>query len=204
MPQKKPATNLCAAWVLLQERKSKKDSPGGFRMGFDQTEVSDAVRLIQHFESCMFPIGGGSFTSYPDPAHGWRIPTVGWGTTHYENGRRVKRGDVISQDRADELLAWEVREKASAVVKSVNVPMSQNQFEAMVSFAYNVGATGFKRSRVATLLNSGDYQGAADALLERPPPSESVRIGLLRRRTSERNLFLGERDYIVTFSDFVS
>src|SRR5690606_888414 len=64
------------------------------------------IDCIKHFESCLKPIGGGRFEAYADPAHGWRVPTIGWGTIAYESGAPVKRGDIITQSRADHLLAW--------------------------------------------------------------------------------------------------
>lgn len=46
---------------------------------------ADGIALIQHFESCLKPLGNGMFAAYADPAHGWAVPTIGWGTVQYED-----------------------------------------------------------------------------------------------------------------------
>ena len=162
------------------------------------------IECIKHFESCLKPLGNGKFAAYPDPAHGWRVPTIGWGTILYPDGQPVKRGDVITQERADALLAWEVAEKAEAVRRLVRVPVNADQFAALVSFAYNVGqdedadtiAEGLGDSSILKKLNAGDYKGAADEFLKWTRAGGKVLPGLVRRRKSERNLFLGKEDFI--------
>lgn len=162
------------------------------------------IECIKHFESCLEPIGGGRFRAYADPAHGWKVPTIGWGTIAYEDGIKVQRGDVITQERADALLAWEVAEKAEAVRRLVKVPVNADQFAALVSFAYNVGqdedadtiAEGLGDSGLLKKLNAGDYKGAADEFLKWTRAGGKVLPGLVRRRKSERNLFLGKEDFI--------
>src|SRR5690606_28906419 len=120
----------------------------------------EGIELIKHFESCLKPIGGGKFEAYPDPAHGWGVPTIGWGTIQYENGKKVQKGDVIDQARADELLKWEVNEKAAGVLRLAKVPLTRDQFGALVSFAYNVGLGNLQKSTLLKKLNAGDHAGA--------------------------------------------
>lgn len=68
------------------------------------------------------------------------VPTIGWGTTRYENGKPVKMGDVITNERADELLRFEAQAKAYAISEALkDVTLNQNQFDSLISFAYNVG-----------------------------------------------------------------
>lgn len=157
----------------------------------------ESLALIKHFESCLRPIGGGRFEAYADPAHGWNVPTIGWGTIAYEDGSKVKRGDVIDQARADELLAWEIGVKAAAVRRLVKVPLTPNQFGALVSFAYNVGPGNLSRSTLLRKLNAGDVHGAADEFRRWNRAAGKVLAGLTRRRESERRLFLGLRPAIV-------
>jgi lysozyme len=157
------------------------------------------VDLIKHFESCLKPVtvkGVQMFAAYADPAHGWKVPTIGWGTITYEDGRKVAQGDLINQARADELLAWELGVKAEAVRRLVNVPLNSDQFAALVSFAYNVGPGNLGRSTLLKKLNAGDYAGAADEFPKWNRAAGKVLRGLTRRRNSERNLFLGKADPI--------
>lgn len=156
-----------------------------------------ALECIQHFESCLNPIGNGRFAAYPDPAHGWRVPTIGWGTIAYEDGTKVQRGDIIDQSRADELLVWESAEKAAGVLRLVKVPLDQDQFAALISFAYNVGLGNLASSTLLRKLNAKDYRGAANEFPRWNKAGGSILAGLVRRRASERRLFLGEESFIV-------
>jgi lysozyme len=94
--------------------------------------------LIKHFEGLVLH-------PYLDVVH---VPTIGYGSTMYRNGSKVKIGDPpISQAYAEELLAWEVAMKELAVQKALGgYTVNQNQFDAIVSFAYNVGVGGFSDS----------------------------------------------------------
>lgn len=99
--------------------------------------------IIQH-EGC-------KLTAYQDSVHIW---TIGIGTIVYENGMHVKQGDVITQDRADELLLEEVEKKAHGIDAALaNIHLTQNQYNALLSFTYNegigalLGSTLLKRVR---------------------------------------------------------
>lgn len=162
-----------------------------------------AIEIIKEFESCLKPSGENDcgeqlYTSYPDPGYGWNLPTIGWGTVAYENGDKVKRGDAITQSRADELLLWEVKEKAEGVDKLVTVPLTDNERGALISFAYNVGLDddsdilpeGLGDSTLLKKLNSGDKAGAAKEFLKWDKSNGETLKGLTRRREAERKLFL--------------
>lgn len=155
------------------------------------------IDLIKHFESCLKPIGGGLFEAYADPAHGWRVPTIGWGTIEYPDGKKVQRGDVITQDRADYLLAWEMEEKAKAVQRLVTVSLNADQFAALVSFAYNLGIGNLGSSTLLKKLNARDYVGASNEFPKWCRADGKIMAGLVRRRQSERNLFLGKDRFII-------
>lgn len=158
--------------------------------------------LIKHFESCLKPTGRGTFRAYPDPAHGWKVATIGWGTIQYPNGEKVRRGDEITQERADELLAWEVGEKAEGVRRLVTVGLDDHQFSALVSFAYNLGLGNLKRSTLLKKVNRGDFDGAATEFIRWNRAGGKVLDGLTRRRMSEERLWRGEIDPIVTMREF--
>ena len=138
----------------------------------------EGIALVQHYESC-------KLKAYKCPAGVW---TVGWGHT----GPDVKPGTVISQTRADELLREDLRAFETEVAKLVKVSLNQRQFDALVSFAFNVGANALKNSTLLRLLNAQDYTGAANQFLRWNKGGGQVLLGLTRRRTAERALFMGQ------------
>ena len=134
--------------------------------------------LIKEFEGC-------KLEAYPDPAtHGEPI-TIGVGHTG-----GVKLGDVITQEQADEYLVSDVSHAANAVNQMVDENMTQGQFDALCSFAFNLGIGNLKNSTLLKKLNSGDIQGAADQFLVWNKAAGKVMAGLTRRREAERTLFL--------------
>lgn len=156
---------------------------------------ASALKIIKEFESCLEPAGTNSsgeklYRAYADPGYGWDLPTIGWGTVRYKNGQKVKKGDVITQSRADDLLLWEASEKAAGVKKLVQVLMTEGMFSALISFAYNVGLDAFKNSTLLKKLNAGDKSGAADEFLRWTKSAGKELAGLVRRRKAERELFL--------------
>jgi len=150
---------------------------------------AEGLALLKHFESCLKPTSRGTFAAYPDPGYGWSVATIGWGTVQYEDGKKVKQGDEITQARADELLEWEVAEKTKGVKDLVKVPLTSNQASALVVFAYNVGIGALKKSTLLRKLNAGDYAGAAAQFGVWNKSNGKVLRGLTRRRAAERELF---------------
>lgn len=113
------------------------------------------------------------------------IPTIGYGHT-----AGVKMGDTCTQDQADAWLAEDAQAAANGVEKSLQVFCTQNQFDALVSFTFNVGVGAEAHSTLAKLMNAGDIQGAADQFLVWDHVNGVPNAGLLRRRQAERTLFL--------------
>ena len=138
------------------------------------------LKLIAQFEGCYLQ-------AYLCPANVW---TIGIGTTIYPNGVKVKKGDKCTLEQAHEYLAHDMIEFEKTVNDSVKVSLSQNQFDALVSLAYNIGSTAFKNSTLLKKLNAKDYQGAADQFLRWNKGGGKVLKGLVRRREAERALFL--------------
>ena len=139
--------------------------------------------LIKSFEGC-------KLTAYPDPGTGGAPWTIGWGTT-----RGVKPGMTITQEEADLLLAEDVSSFAQAVNRLVTVPLNQNQFDALVSFAYNVGSSNLGNSTLLRLLNEGNYEGAAGQFGRWVNGGSGETLpGLVRRRAAERAL-IEEKPY---------
>ena len=119
------------------------------------------------------------------------VPTIGYGATYYMDGRKVTLGDAaISEADGDKLLDKMLVKYEDAVNRYVQVPINQNQFDALVSFCYNLGQEALRKSTLLKKLNNKDYKGAADAFLNWVYASGKKLQGLVNRRTDERKLFL--------------
>lgn len=132
--------------------------------------------LIKRFE-------GLRLDAYICPGNVW---TIGYGST-----RGVKQGDRITKERAEELLREDVARFESPVRRLVKVPLEQHQFDALVSFAFNVGSGALGSSTLLRLLNAGDYAGAAAQFDRWNRAGGQVLAGLTRRRAAERAMFEG-------------
>lgn len=140
----------------------------------------NGLALIRRFEGC-------SLAAYLCPAGKW---TVGYGWTQPVDGRPVQRGMKISQAQAERLLRCGVVQYEQAVSRVVRVPLTQNQFDALVSLAYNIGPLAFSTSTLVRMLNAGNYAGAADQFLRWNKSGKKILPGLVARRGAERELFL--------------
>ena len=119
------------------------------------------------------------------------VPTIGYGATYYTDGRKVTLRDApISEADADKLLDKMLGKYEDAVNRYVQVPITQDQFDALVSFCYNLGPEALRKSTLLKKLNNKDYNGAADAFLNWVYASGKKLQGLVNRRTDERKLFL--------------
>lgn len=156
------------------------------------------IALITKFEG--FPNGG---RPYDDPIG---FATVGYG--HLIARRRVVATDRaarwlagqktpgrLTQGEAERLLRNDLDKREAAVERCVDVPLTQGQFDALVSFVFNVGIAAFAGSTVVRRLNQRDYTGAADALLMWDKAGSPPRVveGLTNRRKAERAVFLRAR-----------
>ncbi|EGB6345358.1 lysozyme [Salmonella enterica] len=141
------------------------------------------MRLIKQFEGC-------SLTAYPDPGTGGDPWSIGYGWTHPVDGKPVKRGMTIDQVTADRLLKTGLVGYETDVLKVVRVKLTQGQFDALVSFAYNVGSRALSTSTLLKKLNAGDIKGAADEFLRWNKAGGKVMLGLTNRRKAERDVFL--------------
>lgn len=143
--------------------------------------------LIKSFE-------GLRLHAYRDIAGIW---TIGYGSTYYAGGRHVREGDRLDNEVAADLLFCNtLAQYEEAVSRLVKVPLTQNQYNALVSFAYNAGIGALQNSTALRRLNASDYTGAADALLmwdkiTDPKTGKKVTSDtLVKRRKAERQLFL--------------
>ncbi|EEV7373656.1 lysozyme [Escherichia coli] len=147
-------------------------------------QTSDkGIALIKQFEGC-------KLTAYPDPGTGGAPWTIGYGWTQPVDGKLVRPGMTIDQATADRLLKTGLVSYENDVSRLVKVKLSQGQFDALVSFTYNLGFRSLSTSTLLSKLNAGDYAGAADEFPRWNKAGGKVLNGLTRRREAERALFL--------------
>lgn len=137
--------------------------------------MTKEAELIKSFE-------GLELEAYLCPADIW---TIGYGHTG-----NVKEGDSITKAEAEALLDKDLQTFRNGVKRLVKVPLNENQFGALVSFAYNLGLGSLQNSTLLKMLNAGDYTGAADQFLRWNKSGGKVLTGLVRRREAERAVFL--------------
>ena len=117
------------------------------------------------------------------------VPTIGYGTTKI-NGKSVQLGMKITTQEADVFLEADLQQFEDAVRSNVLTKLTQNQFDALISFVYNVGITNFVKSTLLKKLNANKFDEAADEFLRWNKSKKKVLPGLTRRRNAERDLFL--------------
>jgi lysozyme len=132
--------------------------------------------LLKHFE-------GLSLTSYKDIVGRW---TIGYGITE-----GVVPGMVITVEQAQEMLQNALEPREAAVSAMIKVPVTEDEFSALVLLAYNVGLANFKKSTLLKLLNAGDKSGCAKEFPKWNRAGGKEVAGLTRRRLAEQALFLG-------------
>lgn len=119
------------------------------------------------------------------------VATIGYGSTMYADGRKVTLKDAaISEKQALELLANTLGKYEKAVNDYVKVQLTQNEFDALVSFTYNLGAGNLLSSTLLKKINAGDKAGAANQFDVWNKAGGKVLEGLVKRRAAEKDLFL--------------
>jgi lysozyme len=126
---------------------------------------------------------GLRLTAYQDIVGVW---TIGYGHT----GPDVKPGLAITRQQADQLLVNDLARFERGVNALVTVRLNQNQFDALVSFSYNLGLSSLQGSTLLRLLNAGNFQAAADQFPRWNRAGGKEVAGLTRRRAEERKLFM--------------
>jgi len=145
------------------------------------TISDDGIELIKRFE-------GFRSRPYLDAVG---VPTIGYGTTRYPDGTKVSMSDpALSEYEATELLRTMIdNHYAAGVSRLVSPETTQNQFDALVSFAYNVGVGALKHSTLLKLHNQGRYQEAENEFIRWNHAGGRVLAGLTRRRKEEARLY---------------
>lgn len=142
--------------------------------------TAGAISLIAVFEG---------FSNKAYLPHKDDVPTIGYGQTFYVDGRKVRMGDYISEKEARTQLGEIVKKDFVAkIAKCVTVPLTENEFTAYVSLAYNIGASAFCKSTLVKKLNAGDYSGACEQIKRWNRSGGKVMKGLVKRRQQEYEL----------------
>lgn len=148
---------------------------------------ANGIAVIKNFE-------GLRLNAYRDIAGVW---TIGYGSTRYVDGKTIKPGDKLANEaQADVLFKKTLERYVEAVNNAVKVPLTQNQFDALVSLTYNIGTGGFAMSSALKLINQQNYLGGANAMLAwnkiTDPETKAKKVSktLAARRAQERGLFL--------------
>ena len=132
------------------------------------------TKLLKYFEGC-------KLTAYQDSVGVW---TIGYGHT-----KGVYDGMTITQEEAEQMLLTELEEYEGYVEKYVTVPLTQNQFDALVVWVYNLGPTNFRNSTLLKELNAGNYNAAGQEITRWNKAGGKVLAGLVKRREAEAELF---------------
>ena len=142
----------------------------------------EGVALIKKFEGC-------ELEAYQCSANVW---TIGYGHT-----KDVEKGDTITKEEAEQMLVDELHEYENYINKYVNVALSQNQFDALVSWVYNLGPANLKASTMLKVLNDGKYEEVPYQMKRWNKAGGKVLDGLVRRREAEALLYQGKEWYEV-------
>lgn len=139
------------------------------------------LELIKSFEGYHTKLPNGDCIAYRCPAN---VLTIGYGCT-----KGVREGMIWTEAQAKAALAKELATHESAVMRLVSVDLNQNQFDALVSFAYNCGNGALEKSTLLKKLNAGDYPGAQAEFMKWNKAAGKVLRGLSIRRAKEAALF---------------
>jgi len=134
----------------------------------------EGISLIKKFEGC-------KLEAYKCAAGVW---TIGYGST-----KGVEKGDICTQEEADNLLLHEMQEYEGYIKELVKVPLKQNQFDALVSWVFNLGPANLKASTMLKFLNAGDYHLIPSQIKRWNKAGGKVLEGLIRRREAEALMF---------------
>lgn len=138
------------------------------------------IELMHQFE-------GLSLNAYICPAG---VPTIGYGNTYYESGRKVQIGDSITKERAEKIFQWVADSFAIRVRQLVKKQLNENQFSALVSFTYNLGVANLKSSTLLKKVNVNPNDPTIfNEFLKWNKAGGKVLTGLTRRRQAEGNLY---------------
>jgi lysozyme len=163
------------------------------RTSVNQLVTSEVgINLIKEFE-------GFRTNAYVDPGTKGEPITIGYGTTRYADGRKVKMGDTITEEQAAKELKHHVEKSSERDIRRfINVPLTQFEFDSLSSWTYNVGGGNLQDSTLRKKLNAQDYEGASSEFPRWNKAAGKVLEGLVKRRVAERTLYLTDNPGNIT------
>lgn len=145
------------------------------------------MKLNQAGIDLMHQFEGLKLDAYLCPAN---VPTIGWGSTFYEDGKKVKLGDKITKERADALFLGIAEDFAKRVRTLLKKELNENQFSALVSFTYNVGVGSLQKSTLLKKVNVNPSDPTIhNEFIKWNKAGGKVLNGLTRRREAESKLY---------------
>ena len=154
--------------------------------GKNNMEISqEGITLIKHYEGCPKD-NDGNAVSYRCAAN---KATIGYGSLKLIDGSPVKDNISITMQEAEDLLTHELKEYQGYINDMVNVPLKQNEFDALVSWVFNLGPSNLKSSTLLKVLNAGDYENVPEQIKRWNKVNGVINEGLVKRRKSEALLF---------------
>ena len=145
----------------------------------------EGITLIKHYEGCPKDKDGNA-VSYRCAAN---KATIGYGSLKLIDGSPVTDNISITMQEAEDLLAHELVEYEGYINDLVKVPLKQNEFDALVSWVFNLGPSNLKSSTMLKVLNAGKYQEVPEQIKRWNKVNGKVNEGLVKRRKSEALLF---------------
>ena len=186
-------------YKVLKHSKISKHSEATLEVKPQSSQIPQSgIKLIKEFEGYEKELPDGRAQAYPDPAHGWGVPTIGYGTTKYPDGSSVKQGQIITKTKAEEYLIHYVDKKCRPALE--NIPtwrqMNDNQRGAIYSFAYNLGEGFYGGSNFESITRVCDSpkrwnnkQWVEEQFVKYSKAGNKTLPGLVRRRKAEAKLF---------------
>lgn len=153
-----------------------------------------AIDLVTKWEGYHRKLPNGDCEAYADPAHGWGVPTIGFGTTQYRaaglakyNRSAVQRGDTLTRLQAEDELNSELEKVERSLIGALTAPVTQGMFDALCSFCYNLGMSG--AAKQIARVNAGLYEECAASFDLYVNANGRPLQGLINRRNDEEALF---------------
>lgn len=150
-----------------------------------ETTSTNGIELVKRFEGLHRVQPDGTVSSYRCPAGRW---TIGYGST-----KGVRSGMKLTEKECEDRLVTDLKDAEAAVKRQVLVPLSQYQFDALVSFTFNLGEGNLRASTLLKKLNKGDYQAVPSEMIKWNKATvdgvKQVLPGLTRRRAAEAALW---------------